>query len=364
LEVLERYKALLLKFTPDTLLYEYIHIRYQFNELIPLLSKACLLLNSNFWPSEFYEKLKNSIPLKKSESEDTDKDKGKSGDEESGDLSDKEKSEDEKSGKSTDGGKGKVDQMDIDGIKFLFREIDQALKDLQSKNDRLFEFLMEKANLQELLNAKTGDPKGFKAVIDKVNKRLCLDGPECMANFDVGQLSMYLFRHISLSAFPVKELGDNVDKLRQAGDFNNTEFNIENYIQRILNVLESYSAVLEKAEVDKELFNNLHIRFQFNELIPLLSAALLELDKNNLPKGFYEKLENAIEGKDESKKKDVGITNDENQGGTKDQDEGKQGGKGQNKTPWSLKLKIFLVCVFALVLIVVVDIIIYFVRRR
>jgi Ca2+/Na+ antiporter len=252
----------------------------------------------------------------------------------------------------------------------------------QSKNDRLYKFLKEKANLIELLNAKTGDPKGFKAVIDKVNKLLCLNGPECMANFNAENLALYLLPKVTRSTFSVKTLGDKVDEFGKTGDFNNTEFNLKDYIQGILDVLESYSKVLGEAKDNKDMFDRLHIRLQFNELIPLMSAALLEFDGNNLPKGFYEKLETAIKGTDENKEKkkeetkeeiakdenkEKEKTKDDGKVSTNNQDEGKQSEKGQNdtkKSPMSLEMKIFLAIVALFFIVVVIGLIIYFVKRR
>ena len=76
----------LLKEVKDPDVLSSLNIRYQYNELIPLLSEACLELIPDKWSDGFYEKLKTAVSSKKegaNEDEETEEneEKGKGGDE-------------------------------------------------------------------------------------------------------------------------------------------------------------------------------------------------------------------------------------------------------------------------------------------
>jgi hypothetical protein len=212
--------------------------------------------------------------------------------------------------------------------------------------------------------------KDHTAVATAVNGLLCLDGKGCMAEFDILELSHYILR-AGLPQVGYKEvtnLSHSVTALNAEGSragFNIFDFR---YFWRISQVLNDYSLLLKTAAPDPDLLKKLNVRFKFDELIPRLSAACLKINRDDLPKGFYEKLEKAVlekeyEEKDENKEKEK--SKDASKGNV--QDEGEQDGKGQNntnKSPMSLGMKIFLACAALVLIVVVIGLTIYFFIKR
>jgi hypothetical protein len=251
----------------------------------------------------------------------------------------------------------------LNNIIQLLDEIQGQVKDTAVENKALYKFLKDRENLKTLLLEKD-----LTTVITAVNELLCLKGEGCMAVFNSSKLSIDPSIGGSLDYEIFFSLEHHLRGLHAEGDSIKRLYNILapgmvwKYIWEISQVLKYYSSLLKIATPETELFKKLNVRFQFDELIPRLSAACLKLKRNEFPQEFYDKLEKAVIKKEFEEKKDGGKTQDKNNSNAGDQEGGNQSGNGQNdanKSPLPLGMKIFLALIVA-----AIGLIIYFVKRK
>jgi hypothetical protein len=253
---------------------------------------------------------------------------------------------------------------EIKRLNFYIDEMNSLVKDTAAENKGLYNFFKYEANLNEIYCAMD-----LVAVFNAVNELLCLKGKGCMSEFDTTQLPIDLSSEGSPQAGykEVTDLCHSVTTLHAEYGVGKPGFGWtfigSAHFQRISQVLKDYSSLLKIATPGTDLYKKLNVRFQFDQLIPRLSAACLQFNGKMFPKGFYEKLEKAVlkkefDAKYESKEKETKVIVPAE---TNDQDEGKQ---GTRLSLFPLKKKTIL-AFFALVLIlVVIGFIIYFFIKR